>query len=179
MRGIVSAAFSMATPILNIEGTAQKVAGDCLVVRSFVPMTLFWGFVFLVVAFGLCLLFLLLLAFETRRSDVDVYKLSRRIGPLLFKMRHYLWSSAAGFSILAVQGALSVGDAARKHAARRSGNEEADLFFWDAIERFRAQRNMYIVICGLAIYLGIIAIAYQSKLSTRRIEQERAKLKSD
>jgi hypothetical protein len=57
-------------------------------------MILFWGFVFSVVAIGLCLLFVLLVAFETRRSDVDAYNRSQRIQPLLFKLRHDLWSSA-------------------------------------------------------------------------------------
>jgi hypothetical protein len=142
-------------------------------------MTLFWGFVFVVVAIGFCLLFVLLLAFETRRSDIDVYHMSRRIGPLLSKMCHYLWSSAAGFSVLVIQEAIAVRDAQRKHAAHPPGREEPELIFWNAAELFRTQRNLYIVIGGLAIYLGIILIAYQSKLSTTRIEQERAKLKSD
>jgi hypothetical protein len=94
-------------------------------------------------------------------------------------MCHYLWSSAAGFSVLVIQEAIAVRDAQRKHAAHPPGREEPELVFWNAAELFRTQRNLYIVIGGLAIYLGIILIAYQSKLSTTRIEQERAKLKSD
>jgi hypothetical protein len=99
------------------------------------------------------------------------------LAPWLGKL---FWRGRAPLSVIAAVYLLFIVNEffSARHARERreSAKESQERSFFFLNEMFKAQRNMYLVISGLAVYLGILLISYQVQLWAARIDREKTRL---
>jgi 4-amino-4-deoxy-L-arabinose transferase-like glycosyltransferase len=115
-------------------------------------MDVFWGLIVLLVLLGTAILVFLLFTVSTR--------LGRKAGEWLSRARYPIFIASAALLFTALQG-LQVMHRRRVRFHQTRSTPEAGALYFQASERFLAERNFYISLLGLIVCAGLLLIPWQ------------------
>ena len=125
-------------------------------------MNIFWVIALAITLLCLSLLILIFISFLIPRIGT---KIAWEIARIVYRFKIQIMVTSCVFILLFAQELAVCRSAAKK---RNEDHSKGEVFFFEASQLFKAQRNLYIVIFGLTVQFGLLVVSWQINAWVKR-----------
>ncbi|KAH0792766.1 hypothetical protein GPJ56_003389 [Histomonas meleagridis] len=118
-------------------------------------MNIFWVLALAITLLCLSLLILIFISFLVPRIGINI---ANKIAQIVYRFKIQIMVTSCVFILLFAQ-ELSVCRMTSKK--RNNDHSQGDVFFFEASQLFKAQRNLYIVVFGITVQFGLLIVSWQ------------------